>query len=196
MHITTIELKTLFKKMYKLVFVVSWAIFFVVFLAFLHSFRQWLIQTRRDQQSLCFAGLFLTKEKYSTHTHTLCPPITSKTCFSTTDSYTKEPLCEQIWSVLKTMSLFWQSDSLLLCNKPRTLIDCVPNNYSVKREALYQAVTQTRECGSRQVVTVGEVSTWSGFNQMYWTLKPLLSNSKRNVVTERSFDTRENPCTT
>lgn len=40
-----------------------------------------------------------------------------------------------------------------------------------------------------------EVSTWSPFNLMYQTPKPLLSASKRNVVTVRSFDPPENPST-
>ena len=34
-----------------------------------------------------------------------------------------------------------QRDTLLLCNNTHILIDCVPDNYSVKREALYQTVT-------------------------------------------------------
>ncbi len=83
-----------------------------------------------------------------------------------------------------------QRDTLLLCSNTHILIDCVPN--SVKER---QTVTQIGTCCLRQIVTV-EVCTWSLFNQMYWALQPLLSNSKRNVVTARSFDTQENPCTT
>lgn len=88
-----------------------------------------------------------------------------------------------------------QRDTLLLCYNTHTLIDCVSNNYGGKREALHQTVTQMGKCCLRQVVTVEEARTWSLFNQMYWTLKPLLSNSERNVVTARSSDTQENPCT-
>lgn len=75
-------------------------------------------------------------------------------------------------------------------------MDCVPNNYGAKDGGHYIKLQHTTgECCLRQVVTV-EVSTWSRLNQMYWTPKPPLSNSKRSVVTARSLDTPENPCTT
>lgn len=63
-------------------------------------------------------------------------------------------------------------------------------------DTLYQTVTQIGRYCLRQVVTPEEVTTWSLFNRMYWTVMSLHSNSKRIVVTARSFDTQEDPCTT
>lgn len=137
------------------------------------------------------------KPQKNPNSPTLCPPLHLQDWFQHRGQLHK---AATLWTKSEASSeqcpcFGTQCDTLRLCYNTHTLIDCVSNNYSGKREALHQTVTQMGKCCLRQVVTAEEARTWSLFNQMYWTLKPLLSNSERNVVTARSSDTQENPCT-
>lgn len=68
------------------------------------------------------------------HPQTLCPPLTFKTTFQHHGQLHKgAPLMSKFEVSLEQCPCFGaQRDTLLLCNNTHILIDCVPNNYSVK----------------------------------------------------------------
>lgn len=101
----------------------------------LHSFSRQLIQAHGDQQSVCFAYCLGHKKTTSPTPPKLAVlPSPSKLVSAPRTGTQRSRILNKYEASLEQCPCFSaQRDALLLCNNTHILIDCVPNNYSVKK---------------------------------------------------------------